>query len=173
MQCHEASELLSTYMDGELPSQARLALEEHLRTCNLCSQELAALRLLAEHVRDFPIPEPDPVLTTRVMSRLPGRVRDGRAGDGRPADPLAWLTLLAAGSVATAVLSLAADARNFLTLWAMGWGLTRGLFRLAQGGAAPQQARPAFLVLLVVALLWLSISAIRRIATAPWSKEAL
>lgn len=40
----EAQELLSEYLDGELPPPARSAFEAHLSTCESCRQEVASLR---------------------------------------------------------------------------------------------------------------------------------
>lgn len=46
MDCEAAQELLGSYVDNELSSEARVELENHLASCFLCSEELNAVREL-------------------------------------------------------------------------------------------------------------------------------
>lgn len=84
LSCREARELVSDYIDGELPEATATALEEHLQTCPNCPplyaslvETLAELKALAEQ------PGAEEV-TRRVVAALaaenePG---DGDAGAG-------------------------------------------------------------------------------------------
>gem|GEM_PF-3258205 len=58
MSCEELSEELSAYLDGELSSQERAALEAHLERCPRCREELASLRAVSTLVASLPQVEP-------------------------------------------------------------------------------------------------------------------
>lgn len=74
MKCDLPVELLSGYLDGELDEQQKAQVEEHLRTCPACQEELAALRRMDEHVRDGVFEEPSRefffTLNRRVMDKV-------------------------------------------------------------------------------------------------------
>lgn len=46
MKCKRTSERLSAYLDGELPPQETLAVQQHLRACARCAAELDELKRL-------------------------------------------------------------------------------------------------------------------------------
>jgi len=48
---------VSAYHDGELPPQARIDFEAHLRECAGCARELKRLRKISELLRGAPIPD--------------------------------------------------------------------------------------------------------------------
>ena len=48
IECREAVELVSDYLDGALPRRQRRRLERHLANCDLCSAYLAQMRVSIE-----------------------------------------------------------------------------------------------------------------------------
>lgn len=72
MNCHEARESLSSYLDGELPAREREELEEHLERCEACRQELLEMEALVEICRSLG-EEPLPAgFQERLRARLVG-----------------------------------------------------------------------------------------------------
>ena len=47
-------EMLSDYLDGELPEAERIALEAHLQSCDSCTEELESLRATVQMLRRMP-----------------------------------------------------------------------------------------------------------------------
>ena len=96
MSCSEIEILLDDYVDGELGSVGRRAVEEHVETCAGCRAALGELRRLAQVVETLPrglAPERD--LLPGIRAALGSRT-------GRPAKRSRWLPL--AGLAAAAVL---------------------------------------------------------------------
>lgn len=54
--CHVLKKI-SSYMDNELKAQEKFEVEEHLKSCRVCSQELDRLRILSEKLRAWHIGE--------------------------------------------------------------------------------------------------------------------
>lgn len=54
MNCHQARDLLSPYIDGELPAAERAHLEQHLEQCEDCRSELAELQALVDALGSLP-----------------------------------------------------------------------------------------------------------------------
>jgi len=54
MTCDQISEDLSAYLDGELPADARTAVESHLTACAACRTQLEELKSLAGSLQDLP-----------------------------------------------------------------------------------------------------------------------
>lgn len=71
-------ELLSAYLDGELPPERERTVEEHLAACPGCRSELDGLRSVVEHLRRLERAAPPPVLGQAVARRvaLEGRPRN-------------------------------------------------------------------------------------------------
>ena len=70
MNCQQARDLLSLYVDGELPAAERAELEEHLEHCEECRCELAELRALVNALGALP-QEPLPAgFGERLHARL-------------------------------------------------------------------------------------------------------
>jgi hypothetical protein len=60
MECQEAKELLSEYMDGLLDGARRALIEEHLNACSGCRDELSSLKTLVKELGSLdtvPVPE--------------------------------------------------------------------------------------------------------------------
>jgi len=79
MDCKKAKRKLNRYLDGELPVRDRDHVEQHLRGCLSCRNELERLRGVAGAMATLPEPPEVPVgFAERVMNRA---ARD-RAGKG-------------------------------------------------------------------------------------------
>lgn len=63
-------ELLSAYLDGELPAERERAVEEHLAGCSGCRAELDGLRSVVERLRRLDRAAPPPVLGRSVARRV-------------------------------------------------------------------------------------------------------
>ena len=98
MNCLEAQENLSAYLDRELPEDVRRKMDEHLAGCAACRDELRSFAGLSNLVRQAPVPAVPGDLWTRVE-----REWDGQASVIRPpsraraAGRYARLLALAAG----------------------------------------------------------------------------
>ena len=69
------TEDLSTYMDQTLPARAQAALQQHLSTCPVCRQQLAALQALRQDLQALPAPTLGFDLAAQLQDRLPARQR--------------------------------------------------------------------------------------------------
>jgi anti-sigma factor RsiW len=70
MTCKTTRDLLSPYLDGELPPRRRAAAADHLGGCAACRAALEELRALDTELRLQPRPEPGPRFAAAVMARL-------------------------------------------------------------------------------------------------------
>ncbi|MGD9345442.1 MAG: zf-HC2 domain-containing protein [Candidatus Aminicenantes bacterium] len=77
MECEHIENLLSPYLEGELPAEDRLAVEEHLRSCADCSVLLDLLRQTQESLADFPQAEMSEGLVERLYE-IPHRKKKFR-----------------------------------------------------------------------------------------------
>lgn len=75
---HGDADLLSAYLDGELETAERRAVEEHLSVCAPCRADLQSLRRVVSVLRDLERHAPPPVLAERVGRRVAVAAR--RAG---------------------------------------------------------------------------------------------
>ena len=60
MTCREVVELMTDYLDGALPEDARLRFEEHIAGCDGCSaylEQLRTARRLVGRMAQVPVPE--------------------------------------------------------------------------------------------------------------------
>jgi anti-sigma factor RsiW len=69
MNCPHVRELLSAYLDGELPEQRSHAVAEHLAQCSGCREELHALRVTSELVSSLSRPRLAADLSQAVVQR--------------------------------------------------------------------------------------------------------
>jgi len=53
MECREVQKYFHEYIDGALDKQWAAQIEEHLRTCEICSEELASLKFYLDEMRDL------------------------------------------------------------------------------------------------------------------------
>jgi anti-sigma factor RsiW len=112
-------ERVTAFVDGELDTAARAAVEEHLAGCPVCRDQAAFERGIRERLRSLPSPQPAPAIEDRVR----GRVRK----TARPRAPV-WLGL-AAGLMACALWVRGGAG---LVSWQLAWdhGHCFGLDRL-------------------------------------------
>ena len=84
MNCHQETQQLGSYLDGELPSSARDLLEAHLASCSACRSELESLRGAASEVAAIHnVPVPD-TLWTAIQRRLDDSHPSSAPADLRP-----------------------------------------------------------------------------------------
>jgi anti-sigma factor RsiW len=104
MKCSRAKTLLNLYVDGRLPLRRFAALEDHLRGCDACHEELAHLELVTRSLAETPLIAEPERLTSLILARIAGyeakrtRARERafapRWGDAVLAAVLASLTTL-------------------------------------------------------------------------------
>ena len=70
MTCEDLQELLSAYVDDELPSQLRQTCDGHLGSCPVCRAELVSTRLLTRGLAALPRPAPPAALASSISHRL-------------------------------------------------------------------------------------------------------
>lgn len=70
MDCHEVSDLLSVYIDGELEPAESRAITNHLSVCARCRKELFELQQTIDLLHALPDLAPPPDLCLRVMNRI-------------------------------------------------------------------------------------------------------
>src|SRR3989338_7283090 len=67
--CHFQKEL-SSYIDNQLPEKERQRLEEHIKVCPACTQELKGLKLVSDTVKKWQAPEPGPFFEHIVKEEI-------------------------------------------------------------------------------------------------------
>jgi hypothetical protein len=72
---HPDTEVLSSYLDSELPPPEAGRLQEHLRTCAPCAERLGALRHTVARLRTLARPVPPAAIVEELRVRLPGARR--------------------------------------------------------------------------------------------------
>ena len=70
MKCEEVQEKFSDYIEGVLPHEERVLIEEHLRSCPGCKRALSDLKKTIEYVQTLEEVEPPPGFTQKVMARI-------------------------------------------------------------------------------------------------------
>lgn len=79
MKCDLSDELLTGYLDGELTEKQKQLVEEHLKTCASCREELEEFQQLDQHMRAAAIEEPSREfvfgLNRKVMEAVAKRKR--------------------------------------------------------------------------------------------------
>ena len=117
MNCATARELLSAYVDGELPPPEATELAGHLTTCGSCSAETEAMVTTVRRVREGLVRHHAPdVLRARVRAAIREEHAPGTPA-ARPAWRLPWRTvaaglLIAAASSALTVIATRAGASS-------------------------------------------------------------
>lgn len=64
-------EVVSAYLDGELPPLERRRAESHLAGCNLCRDELTDMMFVRARLRALPMLELPPELTSKTAAAVP------------------------------------------------------------------------------------------------------
>lgn len=108
----EIQELLSAYLDGELPPAEKAAVESGLEESLELREELAALTEMSQQVRMLPRPCAPPELRIGVLERLDRPAATLSAGLGRP--PSDWMSYAVRWSGA-----LAAGLLVMVGIWAL------------------------------------------------------
>lgn len=67
---HASTDLLSAYLDGELPASDGRRVEAHLALCPSCRAELASLHRVVESLRRIERTAPPPALAQHVQRRI-------------------------------------------------------------------------------------------------------
>ncbi|CEP66439.1 Putative zinc-finger [Moorella glycerini] len=112
MNCSQYRELLSPYLDGVLAATQRRAVENHLRLCNSCREELEALRQTVNLLQAWSEEELD--LPAGFEERLRSRLEAACRPWYRRL-PQRWLSLAVAAAIVVAVAITAyADYFHFL-----------------------------------------------------------
>ncbi|MEM7048983.1 MAG: anti-sigma factor [Acidobacteriota bacterium] len=70
MSGHASLELLSAYLDGELPANTRRRVERHVADCPSCRTELASLRRVVGRLQHLERAAPPPILAQHVQRRI-------------------------------------------------------------------------------------------------------
>jgi anti-sigma factor RsiW len=116
MQCERGRELLSPYIDGELPAEEARAVATHLEECRACAARAAEYRRMGRTIVERGRETPAPSLSERVRSAL---ARVAAEDEPRPA-PLPvkgsrWL--LASAPLRQAAMIAAACVVTALSVW--------------------------------------------------------
>lgn len=92
MTCNWTASRLSAYLDSELGGEEMLRVQEHLRLCPCCAQELEALRTIKSSLAQLAEGGPDADFEERLIAHVMSGAMEAR----RPARPR-WPMLAAAG----------------------------------------------------------------------------
>ncbi len=75
MDCSSIQEKLSAYMEGILLPKERILIDDHLKTCQNCSEFFADLKKTVEYVKNLKEIEAPPWLTQKIMTRVRAEVQ--------------------------------------------------------------------------------------------------
>jgi hypothetical protein len=70
MNCEKATELWSSYCEKEIDAEAKQELEDHLTSCRVCAEGLAAFQKTLQSLKDLPPLEPSPSFDARLARAL-------------------------------------------------------------------------------------------------------
>lgn len=70
MKCAKVQELISAYVDAEANALEQLALQEHMKGCPACKNELMNQYSIKSMAKGYMADTPDIDITSRVMSRV-------------------------------------------------------------------------------------------------------
>jgi anti-sigma factor RsiW len=70
MNCEKATELWSSYCEKEIDPEGRQELEEHLTTCRVCAEGLAAFQKTLQSLKDLPPLAPSPSFDARLARAI-------------------------------------------------------------------------------------------------------
>jgi hypothetical protein len=104
--CAQVWREISNYMDGEVDSALRLAMDEHFKTCQRCTSVLEGVRNITQIYGDERMLEVPLGFSRRLEKRIAQDVREDR---GRWSTWSAWLVPLAALALITGSVRLASS----------------------------------------------------------------
>ncbi|MGE5445456.1 MAG: DUF2275 domain-containing protein [Ignavibacteriales bacterium] len=70
MECSKIREKLSDYIDGLVSSEEKGFIDEHLMSCEMCSESLSDLRKTVDYAQNLEEIEPPQWLTERIMAKV-------------------------------------------------------------------------------------------------------
>lgn len=91
MNCEQAKDYLSAFLDNELPADERLVMQEHLASCASCNEEIASMRSVSGAIRSSERAVVPDGLHDRVRQGLRDEAQSERNSRLRP-----WGSLVAA-----------------------------------------------------------------------------
>lgn len=99
MNCKELEPLLSPYLDGELDATQRRSVDEHLKDCPACRQQLADYQSLSSMLEQ---PGLRYAASDTLKQRIRNKLKEADAQERRPA----WPRWAAAAAIAVLVVSV-------------------------------------------------------------------
>jgi hypothetical protein len=75
MKCKDFQQKLSDYIEGMIPSEERMIIEEHLKSCSKCNESLEDLRKTIDYVHSLEDIKPPAWLTQKVMAKIKADVQ--------------------------------------------------------------------------------------------------
>jgi len=98
MECREVNDLLVAYLDSEVTPSERTLIQAHLAECDFCRNELAALSVIQDRIRQSlqvraAQAAPSPQAWSRLQARLAGACPERSRREARPSQ--SWLQRLA------------------------------------------------------------------------------
>lgn len=82
MQCQQAHELFSDYIERNLDAALTVSVDNHLTACSNCREEMAGLRLLWGRLDSMPAVEPPTALHTNLMAALDAELAQHQVAQG-------------------------------------------------------------------------------------------
>ncbi len=70
MECHAVQEKLSAYIEGNISSQERMLVDEHLKSCVKCNGSLAELKKTISYIHNLEDIEPPAWMTQKIMAKI-------------------------------------------------------------------------------------------------------
>lgn len=70
MECNRIQEKLSEYIEGPIPLDEKMLVEEHLKSCEKCREALSELKKTIGHIKNQEEIEPPSWLTQKVMAKI-------------------------------------------------------------------------------------------------------
>lgn len=70
MDCHSVQEQLSLYIEGDIPYEEKLRIDNHLKSCRSCNESLAGMRKTIQLVNNLEDIDPPYWLTQKIMGRV-------------------------------------------------------------------------------------------------------
>src|SRR4030043_1068432 len=70
MKCQDIQQMLSAYVEGIVPPEEKMLVDEHLTSCQKCNESLSDLRKTIDYVHSLEDVEPPAWLTQKVMAKI-------------------------------------------------------------------------------------------------------